>query len=535
LIRGPDPGYALSAVTESPEKQLPSLGEVEGDEPPVVHAETPAPSDSAAKTRRLSPRAWAIACAGIGGAATAGLLALLTMTESARPRAAAPVPIETFEAGAAAPAVAVAPASDAGSVPGVNEAATKPVPPPAWRVARLTADPSVTVTEGTIAKKTFQGALAAAGIPAKEIQRIVKAFAGVHRFEHLGASDTFSVARDRASGRVIAFELVSSPVEIWQAREDDGKLEGKKLELYVDHKRAGAAFVVGEDLKASVKQAGLREQLLDVLDDALDGHVGLADLRPGARLRILADEEWVEGAFTRYSDLLAVEYVPAPGRATPEDDKRGPLRVYHFAKEDRKEHLAYFDAKGQHPLRGGWRSPVPMARVTSRFNPHRMHPVLHVVTPHNGIDFGASTGTPVYAAGAGTIDSVGDGGPCGNMVQVHHPNGLTTAYCHLSRFAPGIHPGMRVEPRQLIGYVGQTGRATGPHLHFAVRRGDIFLDPLTLKMDGFRVVPPRDRDEFSSLRAALDLALDAIPLPAPPSAAVVAVDAGAEPEDFENH
>ena len=104
-----------------------------------------------------------------------------------------------------------------------------------------------------------------------------------------------------------------------------------------------------------------------------------------------------------------------------------------------------------------------------------MHPVLHVVMPHNGIDFAASPGTPVYSSAAGAVSSVGDGGPCGNMVQIKHTNGLTTAYCHLQRFAPGLHAGQHVEQRQLVGFVGQTGRATGPHLHFAVKRGEILL------------------------------------------------------------
>ena len=142
-----------------------------------------------------------------------------------------------------------------------------------------------------------------------------------------------------------------------------------------------------------------------------------------------------------------------------------------------------------------------------------MHPVLHVVMPHNGIDFGATTGTPVYAASSGTVHSAGDSGPCGNMVQIDHTSNLSTAYCHLSRFAAGIHPGQHVEARQLVGYVGQTGRVTGPHLHFAVKRGGTFIDPMALKMDGVRTLPPSDREVFAKRRAELDVALESITLP----------------------
>jgi hypothetical protein len=99
------------------------------------------------------------------------------------------------------------------------------------------------------------------------------------------------------------------------------------------------------------------------------------------------------------------------------------------------------------------------------------------------------------------------------MVQIEHTNNLTTAYCHLSRIVPGLHPGQHVEARQLVGFVGQTGRATGPHLHFAVKRGGSFIDPMVLKMDGVRTLPPADRDAFAKLRADLDVALEAVALP----------------------
>ena len=137
----------------------------------------------------------------------------------------------------------------------------------------------------------------------------------------------------------------------------------------------------------------------------------------------------------------------------------------------------------------GGGNPCRLARIASRFNPHRKHPELHIVVPHNGVDFAAPAGAPVYAAASGVVTSVGPSGPCGNKVEIAHTGGITTAYCHLSRFAAGLKVGQRVEQRQLIAYVGQTGRVTGPHLHFAVKRNGSFIDPMTLRLDGERVVP----------------------------------------------
>jgi hypothetical protein len=133
--------------------------------------------------------------------------------------------------------------------------------------------------------------------------------------------------------------------------------------------------------------------------------------------------------------------------------------------------------------------------------------------PHNGVDFAAPSGAPVYATAAGTIVAMGNDGPCGNEVQIAHANGITSVYCHLSRFASGLHAGQHVEGRQLIAYVGATGRVTGPHLHFGIKKNGVFVDPMTLRLDGMRVIPRGKRDEFDRVRAALDEELDSISLP----------------------
>jgi murein DD-endopeptidase MepM/ murein hydrolase activator NlpD len=215
------------------------------------------------------------------------------------------------------------------------------------------------------------------------------------------------------------------------------------------------------------------------------------------------------------------------------------VRVYRFGEQDDdgqdasgkrpfdpKKHRGWYDAKGRQPYHGGWRSPLPLARITSRFNPHRMHPVLHVVMPHNGVDFAAPVGAPVYATAAGVVTSVGPAGPCGNRIEISHPGNVESIYCHLSRFAAGIHVGLHVEQRQLIAYVGQTGRVTGPHLHFGIRKGGIIIDPMTLRLDGMRVVPRGLRDDFDRRRAELDTELDGVALPASTGVQAEAPDQG---------
>ncbi|MGH7270454.1 MAG: M23 family metallopeptidase, partial [Polyangiaceae bacterium] len=251
--------------------------------------------------------------------------------------------------------------------------------------------------------------------------------------------------------------------------------------------------------------------LLTMLDDALDGHAELSDIRPGARLRLIATQDRVDDTFVRWVSLEAVEYFPASPNASP-------VRVYRFDPEQgdpsSKRHHGWYDAKGRQPLRGGWRTPVPLARITSRFNPHRMHPILHIIMPHNGVDFGAPVCTPVYATAAGTVTSVGPAGPCGRRVEIAHAGGITSLYCHLSRYAAGLHAGLHVEQRQVIAYVGQSGRVTGPHLHFGIRRNGVIIDPMSLRLDGVRVVPRSMREDFERRRTELDTELDGVALPA---------------------
>jgi hypothetical protein len=149
--------------------------------------------------------------------------------------------------------------------------------------------------------------------------------------------------------------------------------------------------------------------------------------------------------------------------------------------------------------------------------------------PHNGVDFAAPVGAPVYATAAGVVTSVGNDGPCGNKVEISHTGGIASVYCHLSRYAAGLHVGEHVEQRQLIGYVGQTGRVTGPHLHFGIKRNGVFVDPMTLRLDGVRTVPHALRDDFDRLRGELDAELDGIPLPSASAAGAVPVE-GTESE-----
>lgn len=392
----------------------------------------------------------------------------------------------------------------AGPQPKKRERVAVPGP---WRLSELSKDPSVEIVSGTVGSKSFIDALAEKNVPKAQSYRIMKAFAEIRKFDKCGKKDKFYVAMERSSKRVKAFEYEVNATDIIQAAEDQGGiLVGKKLDMMIAEAEVVGAFYVSKDLTASYKFGGFDEGVIALIDDALGGRLSSEGFEEGSTIRLIAVEETALGLFSKYKRVVALEYRPA----NPADK---PIRIYAFHGQESR---GYWDDKGKQPYSGGWQVPCPGAPVTSKFNPKRLHPVLKKVMPHNGTDFGAPMGTPVYSAFRGVVDWVGPLGPSGNLVTIMHPNGVQTGYAHLSKFAPGIKVGMKLSGHQLVGYVGSTGRSTGPHLHFSAKKNGQFFDAETLQMGGERVMPAMDRAAFLEVKAELDKRLDAIPLPEPP-------------------
>jgi murein DD-endopeptidase MepM/ murein hydrolase activator NlpD len=199
--------------------------------------------------------------------------------------------------------------------------------------------------------------------------------------------------------------------------------------------------------------------------------------------------------------------------------KRGKILAAEFVNVGRPFHAvwfdpngdgdgSYFDLEGQSVRRAFLLKPLEFRRISSRYSSGRYHPVLNRVRAHRGVDYAADRGTPIMATADGVVIQRGPNGGLGNAIEIRHPNRFVTRYGHMSRFAPGISVGSRVKQGEVIGYVGATGLATGPHLHYEMIRGGRHVDPLSVDLPAGDPVPSEDmgrwRSEMAPRLALLD-------------------------------
>jgi murein DD-endopeptidase MepM/ murein hydrolase activator NlpD len=148
------------------------------------------------------------------------------------------------------------------------------------------------------------------------------------------------------------------------------------------------------------------------------------------------------------------------------------------------------------------RSPVEFSYISSKYNLKRKHPILNRIKAHTGVDYAAPTGTPVRATGSGTVSFRGNNGGYGKLIEIKHSEDYSTRYAHLSRYKKGIQVGSKVKQGEVIGYVGRTGRATGPHLHYEFRVNGMHTNPLTVKLPAAKPINELEKDSF--FKTAID-------------------------------
>jgi murein DD-endopeptidase MepM/ murein hydrolase activator NlpD len=232
-----------------------------------------------------------------------------------------------------------------------------------------------------------------------------------------------------------------------------------------------------------------RVRLVDVLADRIFAwQIDFSrDLRSGDEFRVLYERLVRPDGSARSVRVLSAQF----------NINQRDYDAYAFAPGAAGED--YFDRDGESLRRAFLRAPLQYRRISSAFSRSRFHPVLRVNRAHNGIDYAAASGTPIYAVGDGVIKRAGNGGSYGNVVDISHNRGYMTRYAHMRGFARGIRAGVRVKQGDLIGYVGATGQATGPHLHYEFHSGGSPIDPNSISDTTGDPVPQSYTAQFLAL------------------------------------
>lgn len=389
----------------------------------------------------------------------------------------------------AAPAALVAPAD---AVPGATATPAAP--------AALPAEPPPVVSTLSVQRRdTLSRLLARSELTATERAALLASDA-VAPLKRIHPGETLRFHRREAT--LLRVEYQPEPHRTWIIEADGqsftGRWETRPIELRV----ATRHLVIDSSLYAAAQAAGLSEKTIAQLADLFGWDVDFAlDIRRGDQLALVIEERWLDNTRLSDGDIVAARLI--------NDGKS--FDALRFERPDGG--ADYFDPAGNSLRKQFLRSPVDFRRISSRFQPNRWHPVLGIKRPHRGVDYAASPGTPVRVTGDGTVVEAGNRGGYGRTVVVRHGSGTQTLYAHLKGFAKGLRAGQRVRQGQLIGFVGSSGLASGPHLHYEFQVNGVHRNPLTVRLPNAAPLAAADRERFGettrSARSALDLLLGA--------------------------
>ena len=323
------------------------------------------------------------------------------------------------------------------------------------------------------------------GFPSAESANIIAAAKTVyplknihigHKFTRIATDSEVIVSYQVDANQVLNLRLIQG--QTWQA-----EMIKRKVVSRVDVVSA----TIQDSLFWDASKAGLADNLILKLVDMFAWDIDFArDLRKGDSFKVMFEEKFDdEGKQVGYT-ILAASFT-----------NRG--RVFTGIRyENQKGEVEYYDDQGRNLRKTYLKSPVKYSRISSRFRTSRMHPVLGYTRAHRGVDYAAKSGTPIHAIGDGKIVYKGWKGGYGRFIEIRHNNGIhSTAYAHMSRYARGMRKGKYVKQGDVIGYVGMSGLATGPHLHFEFRSRGRAVNPLKVKHNPAK---PVRKDELSAFR-----------------------------------
>lgn len=319
----------------------------------------------------------------------------------------------------------------------------------------------------------------------------------VFNVRHLRARKPYTVIHFRDSLKTARAFIYHPDLVNYVVMEFGDSLYVYKGQHKVDTLMKTATGVIETSLYNTVKDAGGSPVLVNELADVYAWEIDFFGLQKGDAFKVIYEEYEVNGQDAGMGKIQAAWF-------------KHMDKPHYAIKYDQGDGVEFFDTEGKSLRKTFLKAPLRYSRISSRFSYSRMHPVLRIRRPHTGVDYAAPTGTPVVSVGDGTVLYAYYKGGGGNTIKIRHNSSYVTAYMHLSRYGKGIKKGAKVKQGQVIGYVGKTGLATGPHLDFRFWKNGKPVDPL--KIDPPSANPIRDdvREDFLKVRDIWKEKLDAI-------------------------
>lgn len=335
------------------------------------------------------------------------------------------------------------------------------------------------------------------GLDIRDLFLMRKTSAGIHRLRNISAGRPYKLTVDEQN-HVHSFNYCINDDLSLNIMRKEKDFIAEKIEVEYERRTGQIGGVINDNLIASIGEGRERLSLALNLADIFAWDIDFTtDLRNGDTFKVVVEKLYQDNEFKRYDDIVAAEFV---------NNGKG-YRAYRFEHDGE---VGYYDDEGNALKRAFLKAPLSFRRVSSGFSKSRLHPVLKRYRPHHGIDYVAPSDTPVSAVGDGIAIFSGYKGDYGKLVIIKHPNGYKTYYGHLSRIGKGIVRGVKVRQEDVIGYVGSTGLATGPHLHYEMRVNNKPLNPLRIKVTKGKPLPEAVLAKFSAYSNHLSKVLASI-------------------------
>ena len=333
------------------------------------------------------------------------------------------------------------------------------------------------------------------GLSARDLHDVVNSHKLAEALKHLRPGQVISLQTDGGELRALKFDLDLTQTLL--VRKQGGAFTSEIITAELETRVKQAQGVINDSLYLAGQDAGLSDRLLMQLIGIYGWDIDYRlDIRKGDSFRVIYEEIFKNREKVAEGNVLAAEF----------NNRGRVIRSVRFARANGQ--ADYFADDGASMRKAFSRNPLDFSRISSHFNLRRKHPVLNRIRAHKGVDYAAATGTPIKATGDGKVQFIGNKGGYGKTIIVKHGEKYTTLYAHMSRFKKGLKRGQPVEQGQIIGYVGKTGLATGPHLHYEFRMDGLHRNPVTVPLPQADSISAAEADDFrihsSYLFALLD-------------------------------